>query len=1553
MAEKKSLNSTMIKNVLNYWYSFDFLGQSALQTELSRQEKESLEYALNNEGQRQTHSITCRDPLLEGESIRTKIALLLKERHMNCTGNITVFLGSISRNFCIEQIIRIVGAEEQHEASLSKIALGCLQIGPSGEYIPNSFSLSPVLWSLSRITDTSISPKPQGWLSKTEYDKENLSFEKTISEMEMIRYEDFQKITQRIINEYISLNGKVPDNSEVSAEINLNYRMYKNEDEREKREGDYHGLTMDFYADDLAMVLTQVEEFAEKGVVSPKLKDVLYYIQAAFDMQKDLEITRHDLTGETDSISREKQYDELKEILDIRRAPLGKWPSRYMPFFMQQVAINLAIDEKHEKGTVFEEGGSVFSINGPPGTGKTTLIKEIIANNIVNRAILMANYIKDPDDIFEACSFKHGPDPRTHAYAKYNPRYYRIKPGFQRLTNYAIVVASNNNAAVDNITVEIPDLKAVQDNLQPKEGDSEELRSGLQEVLRLFDPANGKTEVRRVTTDFETRAFEWQEYNDLYFSSYADNLFSDDRKSWGMISVPLGKKSNVNRFYKKILNEMTFGPFFKSKKEDRGLRPDERKQAYTDAVKTFLAQLKTVETMRDEIASYIDSMFAPKAEYEKSLALINTLESERVINEKVNTDAQKQLTGFDGAIQSLNKDLSVITQSIQRINAELELIKKEQREAETAVSTVQSEINVGNEELKSLSVFQGKRKRELKEFLDKKSTILSSTQGRLDALIKKMNAKVSEYNSASEEKKKIAAKLQTTKTQADQFATKVKTARIKNEEISAKKKAAQQAASDARNRMNAPCEQHHGQGVDQFRVFTPEYHRALHSTENTESVDAHQGNPWFTDRYNREREKLFYYAMLLNKEFVLASSSIRNNISHLGMAWHTEVRPGQYYGDKAVSFDKEDLEDCMTPLMQSLQLMIPVISTTFASVGSFFRYVKTPGSIGTLIIDEAGQAAPQTAVGALWRAYRTVVIGDPKQIEPVVTDDVSLLKTAYGEDVYRCYAEKSLSVQEFADYLNSYGTRMFDSEEDEEGQWIGSPLTVHRRCISPMYEISNRLSYSDTMKQVTPEPSDEIAATFSGIQTKWLNISGKENGRKDHFVVEQGNRVLRLLDNAFKVFFENHPEADQQLSSNDAREDEDDSSVGTVVENGPDLFIISPFNTVIEGMKQHLTNNLTNPEYPILSTHALQVEDWLTDWRNVHIGTVHKFQGREANEVIFLLGCDMSSVKSVNWVKKNIVNVAATRAKYRLIIIGDAEVWKGCPPMMEAKRIIDTYALKKIRELTADPENEDNLRKAEGYIDRLPSLESVSITRVESQYGTSENNRGVEEKAEYIIDNEAVLQEYADTGLLFELTDEQLQRLGFESREMFNKTGQKIRRNLTMGINLYDMLKPMKPVFEKGMFDVSFLAIPFCIAIEQSMQENYFKGLRNHFPDIQIKTKGLQPLSEVKQNEVTLGAFDYVIGSRTAELGDIMKRSERKECDEPWWEEYARKLEQCKDERNNCCHTKFFGWNKLEKLLDILFGNPVDGQIVRGLFCEADTGKSLNKVESDCWVQDN
>jgi superfamily I DNA and/or RNA helicase len=212
-------------------------------------------------------------------------------------------------------------------------------------------------------------------------------------------------------------------------------------------------------------------------------------------------------------------------------------------------------------------------------------------------------------------------------------------------------------------------------------------------------------------------------------------------------------------------------------------------------------------------------------------------------------------------------------------------------------------------------------------------------------------------------------------------------------------------------------------------------------------------------------------------------------------------------------------------------------------------------------------------------------------------------------------------VQEFADRINRFGA-MLPNGRDREGDggetWVGCPLVVHRRCVEPMFGISNRLSYGGTMKLKTVPPQAEISERFVLEKSCWLDVKGNEIGSKNHFVEKQGKKALELITDSFRKHG-----------------------------GRPDLFVISPFTTVIDGMKNMAKSS------PIQA-----YGDGAAQWLEENCGTVHRFQGREAGEVIFLLGCDAGARGAVNWVKPNILNVAVTRAKYRLYIIGDSGVWR-------------------------------------------------------------------------------------------------------------------------------------------------------------------------------------------------------------------------------------------------------------------------------------------------------
>lgn len=83
------------------------------------------------------------------------------------------------------------------------------------------------------------------------------------------------------------------------------------------------------------------------------------------------------MAGNQKKIMIDSDVCSMKKWLEVDRFPMGKYPSKFSPTLMQQIAINIAISEKDRKE-------KIFSVNGPPGTGKTTLLKESLLQMLSN-----------------------------------------------------------------------------------------------------------------------------------------------------------------------------------------------------------------------------------------------------------------------------------------------------------------------------------------------------------------------------------------------------------------------------------------------------------------------------------------------------------------------------------------------------------------------------------------------------------------------------------------------------------------------------------------------------------------------------------------------------------------------------------------------------------------------------------------------------------------------------------------------------------------------------------------------------------------------------------------------------------------------------------------------------------------------------------------------------------------------------------------------------------------------------------------------------------------
>ncbi|GIU20856.1 DEAD/DEAH box helicase [Shewanella sp. MBTL60-007] len=347
--------------------------------------------------------------------------------------------------------------------------------------------------------------------------------------------------------------------------------------------------------------------------------------------------------------------------------------------------------------------------------------------------------------------------------------------------------------------------------------------------------------------------------------------------------------------------------------------------------------------------------------------------------------------------------------------------------------------------------------------------------------------------------------------------------------------------------------------------------------------------PWDSKSWQEARTRLFLKALNLHKAFLFAN--------------------GNKFAQNLLAISSIAASQCPLSLApqtrlaawQNLFMITPLVSTTLSSVERLF--FKLPlESFGWSMIDESGQVSPAHVAGLTYRSKRLIPVGDPLQLETI-----SILPTDFQSKLAERYGLKDnvvpaiTSAQTLADGVNKFGTYV---DVGERHLWLGSPLNIHRRCESPMFEIFNAISYNNTMLTAVSNRTSILP------KSQWFSV--ESNNSSDHFIKAEADEAFRLI---------HHLRTQCNVANSD-------------------IFLISPFKAV--------ASKIT----------SMVKEKHLT---GIKAGTVHITQGQQRKVVIFVLGGGTVGARAWAAEKPNLLNVAASRAEHRFYIIGDENKWGSLP----------------------------------------------------------------------------------------------------------------------------------------------------------------------------------------------------------------------------------------------------------------------------------------------------
>ena len=768
----------------------------------------------------------------------------------------------------------------------------------------------------------------------------------------------------------------------------------------------------------------------------------------------------------------------------VERLPAGRWLSKPDEHLAtsQQFAVNEAFSSL---------GGSsgLMAVNGPPGTGKTTMLRDVLAGNVVRRAEALAA-LDAPAAAFTTET------PHRWKAGDYVRSVRTLRP---EVTGFEMLLASSNNTAVQNVSDELPQRAAI------------------------HDPDETVDHFGALATEIADR-------------QRSERKRAEDH-SWGLVAARLGNSRNRDAFRAAFW----FG------RGPQGPEPEPGR----DRVLGFQQILKNWEAAPRTRPPWPEA----RRSFEQARSRVQVLVDQRF-------EAQRRC--------ERTRQVAAELAATERRAAELEVViratAERRRTAAARLPLLESAVRD-----------HGQRRQRHRD----------GEPGWLEKILHR--------DSTREWRQELTA-LDDELTDAEVAVRAVHRELGECDASAAGARAERDECTTARSRLGALAAD-----------------LALAVREDAEtSGGAYPSREWSTDDVRREmhaawldrdldqaRSDLFLEALALHRAFWAGVPDLRKDLQ-ASLDVVSGVAP------------RTVTEQARRAAWQLFFLVVPLVSTTFASVGRMLRGLG-PGALGWLLVDEAGQAPPQAAVGAIWRAERVLVVGDPMQLTPVVTvprhaqQDLAAALSVGDE-----WVPSTTSVQHLADRTGRYGMTLTNGPEP---LWVGAPLRVHRRCSSPMFEVSNRIAYEGMMIDGTQGRADAVPALPPSV---WFHVSATSSG--SHLQRPEIDRLEALL------------------RSLDGR--------GVAMSR---VIAVSPFRAV---------------------AHALL--DVRADHPGLVAGTIHTAQGKEADVVFLVLGGDPKRPGAKKWASAapNLVNVAVSRARHRLYVIGDLAEWSRYPYFDELARAL-------------------------------------------------------------------------------------------------------------------------------------------------------------------------------------------------------------------------------------------------------------------------------------------